>query len=270
MVCCFTYLFIESPIVMLVNSIKFVFYLFGLQINYKKFSKRWHVIPFLIPLTTLFFIIFVSNKPIIKKVSGVSHLINLIFIGMHQVSYFLILVETNLKSTDEWLIKKKIERIDVMIQSRLGNTKKFDLTMKSIVKQHLHSFTFLLTLFMVNYLVILNKTRFLTDWLLSIIPRIVFYLFSVQIIIYMSVVEQKLFQVRRNLDADNNARILDIIEDVYIEVWEMCQMINYKFQISIGVVLLQFFLDMTITAFWGIEYIMALHPSSICEYIVTK
>lgn len=52
--------------------------------------------------------------------------------------------------------------------------------------------------------------------------------------------QQKLYQLRRTLKAaEDDASVLDNLEEVYIEVWELSKMINDKFQISIGVVLLQ-------------------------------
>lgn len=253
---------------MVVNSIKFLFYLFGLQIEFKFFPKIWHVIPLLIPLASLYLVIFVFNEPVVENVSDGSHLINLGFISIHQVSYVSILLEANLKSKKERLICEKIEKINEIIQFRFKNIKKCNLLMKNVIKGHIPVCSFLLTMFIVNYLIIINVTRFVTDWALLVIPRLVFYLFCVQMIIYISVVGQKLQQIRLSLEANGYSIVLDDLEEVYIEVWELSEMINNKFQISFGVVLLQLFLDMTICAFWGLEYLMVLHPSSLCEYVV--
>lgn len=133
-------------------------------------------------------------------------------------------------------------------------TEKHDFMLGNTVKQHIPVLTFLTALLIVDYSVILCFTRFLTDWALSFIPRIVFHLFCVQMI--MSVIQQKLYQLRRTLKAaEDDASVLDNLEEVYIEVWELSKMINDKFQISIGVVLLQQYLDMKSCLFWSFEYI---------------
>lgn len=187
---------------------------------------------------------------------------NLSFVAMHQLSYILIVLEASLKSNYERRIDRKITRIDKIIKSRFVREKESDLMMK----QRIVLLIFVATLFVVDYSVTLSFTRFVSDWALSLTPRIVFYLFCVQKIIYMSVVQQRLCQIRRGLDEnEDDTSVLGYLEDIYIEIWELSKLINHKFQISFGIVLLQLYMDMTICMFWTAEYILVFRLSYICK-----
>lgn len=255
---------------MLLTCFKFVFYILGLQVNFKGFPKNWNLICLFAPCISMYLILFVYNTTTVDGVESVSHFINLSVTSIHQVFYVLILLETYQKSNYEKLLDIKIEKIDELITTHFNGVSDMQEANKSLsLKRHIVPIILTTSLIAIAYCFILYYTRFLSDWTLSLMPRIVFHFFCINMIIQWDVVQKRIRLVRQHLEefnTENEKSMINSLEDIYIEIWELAQLINYKFQISIGIVLLQQYLDLTICSFWTLEYVKALHSSFICKY----